>query len=610
MSRIGLIDTLRAAVHGLRACLWPMAAFDLAFWLPAVAVLAPAVSWLVALVVSPSGRIVLGNDQILGFLASPSGVAWMLLSGGTAGTILCARAAGFMLLAGDHWSGRRPSAAAALGRIGRHAPRLTALAVRQVGAHLLVTAPFLVALAVGYRVLLSGYEINYLVHETPPVWWLAVGIGGALVVMALLVNLGLYIRWALALPVLVFEGVGASTALRSSRDLLRGRMARFAVAIGSTAAISVALLVLTVEIVHLGGRAVFAAFPTSPRAAVPLVILLLTVEGLVVVLTTFVGVALDSLVRVWQWRELAGRRFEAIKLEAGVDITRERHLKIWVSAAIAVVVVVGTVMAVVAAGRLDVEDRVEITAHRGSSAAAPENTLSAIRQAIQDSAQWAEIDVRQTADGEVVVFHDEDFMRFARDERKIWDLSFDDVRTFDVGGWFAPEFEGERVPTLGEAIAVARGRIRLNIELKFQRAERSLAERVVDILHGREFVDQALVTSLSLRGLAHVREIDPSIRIGAILYRTLGRPARMDADALAVHTRLATRNVIVAAQRTGKRVHVWTVNDEGRMSRYIDLGVNNILTDHPTVLADLLAERALLSDEERLLLKLRTVLGW
>jgi len=610
MSHIDLMPNLRTAIRDLRVCWWPMAAFDLVFKVVTAAVLTPAVGWLVTRAVSPSGRIALGNDQILGFLASPSGVVWVLLGGGTAAAILYAQAAGFMMMVGDHWSGRRPSAVSTLARVAGDLPRLTALGVRQVGIHLLATAPFLVGLAVGYRVLLSDYEINYLVHETPPVWWLAVGIGGALLVTALAVNLGLYIKWVVALPVVVFEGAGAVQALRSSRDLVRGRTLRFALVIGSTAAIAAGLPVVATAAVHLGGRAVFVAFPESPRLVVSLVVLLLVVDVLVFAVATFVGVALDSLVRARLWRGLSDLRVSATPPQAEADIIGEKRLKTVVSAAVAVFVIIGTAGGIVTAGRIEVEDRVEITAHRGSSAAAPENTLSAIRQAIEDGAQWAEIDVRETADGEVVVYHDEDFMRFGGDGRKIWDLTLDEVAGFDVGGWFALEFAGERVPTLRETIAVSRGRIGLNIELKFRTSERSLAAAVVDILRDEGFGDQAIVTSLSLDGLAHVRDLDPSIRIGAILFQTLGRPSRIDGDVLAVHTRLATRDLIVSAQRAGKQVHVWTVNDEAGMNRFIDLGVDNILTDHPVKLAQLLVERAELSDEERLLLKLRTILGW
>ena len=79
-----------------------------------------------------------------------------------------------------------------------------------------------------------------------------------------------------------------------------------------------------------------------------------------------------------------------------------------------------------------------ITAHRGSSMAAPENTLAAIARAIEDGADYAEIDVQETADGTVVVIHDTDLKRITGLAEKIWDVTYDEVRELDFGSWFSP----------------------------------------------------------------------------------------------------------------------------------------------------------------------------
>src|SRR5262249_22055869 len=91
---------------------------------------------------------------------------------------------------------------------------------------------------------------------------------------------------------------------------------------------------------------------------------------------------------------------------------------------------------------------VRVTAHRGHARAAPENTLSAIRKAIESGADYVEMDVQQTADGVVVLLHDRDLKRVAGVSRRLDELSYDEVRKLDVGSWFDPAFAGERVPTL------------------------------------------------------------------------------------------------------------------------------------------------------------------
>ena len=155
-----------------------------------------------------------------------------------------------------------------------------------------------------------------------------------------------------------------------------------------------------------------------------------------------------------------------------------------------------TVTSVVMVEQLDLQDHIAVTAHRGSSYRAPENTLSAIRQAIEDRAHYAEIDVRSTADGVVVLVHDDDLMRVAGVNKKVRDITYDRLKDLDVGQWFSPRFAGERIPTLEEVIAVARDNIRLNIELKLDRHDRQLVERVVQIVRDTDFASHCVITSI------------------------------------------------------------------------------------------------------------------
>ena len=86
------------------------------------------------------------------------------------------------------------------------------------------------------------------------------------------------------------------------------------------------------------------------------------------------------------------------------------------------------------------DENVEITAHRGDSSEAPENTIPAFEAAIESGADWIELDVGVTKDGVLVVLHDEDLKRVAGDSRKIGELTFEEVRRLDVGSSFGPDF--------------------------------------------------------------------------------------------------------------------------------------------------------------------------
>jgi glycerophosphoryl diester phosphodiesterase len=272
--------------------------------------------------------------------------------------------------------------------------------------------------------------------------------------------------------------------------------------------------------------------------------------------------------------------------------------------------ILATVVSLAAAATIlsdfDLHDNVKITAHRGGSFSAPENTLAAIYRAIEEGADYAEVDVRLTADGYAVLLHDKDLLRVARVKDSLSDLTYDQIRTLDVGSWFAPQFRDERIPLLSDVVAFSAGRIRLNVELKIDGAPYRLAERVVQILHEHDAVSECVVSSASIEALEHLRNLDPSLRTGCVISQSIGEVAALDVDFLSVSSRLATPGLIGAAHAAGREVHVWTVDKPRQMARFIDLGVDNLITDLPSVARSLLDERAAMSTEELLFTKVRS----
>lgn len=239
----------------------------------------------------------------------------------------------------------------------------------------------------------------------------------------------------------------------------------------------------------------------------------------------------------------------------------------------------------------------KITAHRGSSAAAPENTLAAFELAIQQGADFAEIDVQLTADGEVVVVHDTDLSRVARLKRTVADLTLAQLKQLDVGSWFAPEFAAERIPTLAEVIAAVRGRLQLNIELKLGKNTEGLAERVVAVIERETFEEQCVLSSSDRAVLEYVRRCRPRLRIGRVVKTRLREPKRLAVEFLSVKDRYVDAALIAKAHAHGKQVHVWTVNDPARMQELIGWGVDNLITDVPAVLRMVLEQHAEAADE-------------
>jgi glycerophosphoryl diester phosphodiesterase len=228
--------------------------------------------------------------------------------------------------------------------------------------------------------------------------------------------------------------------------------------------------------------------------------------------------------------------------------------------------------------------RVLVTAHRGASAEAPENTLSAIGLAIGQGADWVEIDVQEAGDGTLVLLHDSDLLRVAGDPRGVWELDRATLARLDAGAWFSPNFAGEPIPTLAEVLDLARGRVRLNIEIKHHGHERRLVERVLDLVRAAGMGDGCLLTSLELDALRRVRALAPQMRIGWIVTADPGDPRGLDLDALSLDLSLATPRLVRACQAAGVDTQVWTVNARDDMVRLIDLGVTGIITDRPALL--------------------------
>lgn len=225
---------------------------------------------------------------------------------------------------------------------------------------------------------------------------------------------------------------------------------------------------------------------------------------------------------------------------------------------------------------------IQITAHRGNSSMAPENTIAAIQSAIDCFSDYAEIDVQLTKDGEVVLCHDSNLYRTGRVRKKVSSLTYEELLQYDVGMWFSEEYEGTTIPTLEEVLQVCKGNIKLNIEMKRIPKQKELVEKVVALIEEYEFERQCVVSSMSYEALGYVKEQNSDIRTGYILSIAYGNYLDNDnIDFISMKASAVTEDIVKRAHVLGKEVHVWTVNDRNEMTRLEALGVDNIITDRP-----------------------------
>ena len=249
----------------------------------------------------------------------------------------------------------------------------------------------------------------------------------------------------------------------------------------------------------------------------------------------------------------------------------------------------------------------EITAHRGSSRTAPENTIPAIEAAVEEMADSVEIDVQMTADGVVVLGHDASLKRVAGVNRSIASMTFEELEKLDVGSWFSSEYAGTRIPSLSEVLELCSQKISLNIEIKYVGKNSELPEKTAEMVREYGMENQCVITSTNLSYLKRVKEALPEIRTGYIISAAYGNfYSSEDVDFISIRSGFVTSALMQNAHEQGKAVYAWTVNTKSELERLTLLGVDGIITDRPVLAREIVyREEATVSLFEYLKLVLR-----
>jgi glycerophosphoryl diester phosphodiesterase len=343
--------------------------------------------------------------------------------------------------------------------------------------------------------------------------------------------------------------------------------------------------------------------------------LAVTITGAVLAIHTLVAMLLGSVSSV----TLAGVILSLYRHVAphgeflvGRSQTQGSYMPGWmVGAALLTLVLLSLSGSLAAVDSLKLGEAVEITAHRAGAIKAPENTVAALKQAIADGADWAEIDVQLTSDKALVIMHDIDLARVGGGNRRVDQATLAEIRSLDVGTLFGPPFAGERIPTLRDILVAAADEIRLNVELKpHGKADGpELTRRVVDEISQANMVERCRICSQSYESLQLARELEPRLQIGYIVATALGDPSQLDVDFLMVKDRLATQRLVDRAHVRKIAVHAWTINNPAQVAPLLDVGIDNLITDDPALLRGQLDEIRALGTIERLLLRTRNSLA-
>ncbi len=243
-------------------------------------------------------------------------------------------------------------------------------------------------------------------------------------------------------------------------------------------------------------------------------------------------------------------------------------------------------------------------AHRGFSAKAPENTISAYTEAIQAGADGAECDVYATSDGVIILGHDKSTKRtMGGADRDLTKMTFEEIRKLDAGSWKDKRYTGELVPTLDEFLQTLKGtECHAVVEIKMEGIEKP----VLDAIRRNDMLDVSSIIAFSPAVVKEIRRREPNICVGFLYgedwkdkFRTVASQADMlikrcrelDTTVLDIKHTLLSEPLVQKLREAGIHVWCWTVNDPARMELLLDWGVESITTDHPDKLAEVFGKR-------------------
>lgn len=451
---------------------------------------------------------------------------------------------------------------------------------------ILIAAPFLCVYFLISEISYFGvfqYSVMQIYKWVKPHWILYLAVGIILVASFLAV---------FSLPYCLLEERKSGRGLKSGMILLKWHWKRI---IFGFLALHVVIIVVTIA-VYFGANAVAAGYAIlrKPNSAIVSAMLIYN-DWIRMGIGIFAG-ALQLMLSLAFVYFIYARYHIQQRKEAGVAaIFKEKawYKKIGQRRAAAIltailIVMEGSYLVVLASDHSSAVSSLMsttgVTAHRGAALMAPENTISALDYTVECGADYAEIDVQETADGELVLLHDNSLKRTAGVKKNVWEMTYAEIAQLDAGSSFNKKFRGEKIPTLDEVLKFCRGKLDLNIEIKYNGQNKGIVKKVVRIIEQNHFEDHCVITSMNYSFLKQVKKSNPNIRTGYIMTMTYGTVARIEAaDFFSVKYTYVDENFVREAHSFGKEVHAWTVNYRGDIKRMLDVGVDNIITDNPVL---------------------------
>jgi glycerophosphoryl diester phosphodiesterase len=225
--------------------------------------------------------------------------------------------------------------------------------------------------------------------------------------------------------------------------------------------------------------------------------------------------------------------------------------------------------------------------HRGSSGHAPENTLAAFHLAVQMGADGIECDLRESHDGQLIIFHDPTLKRIASRHEAVRHLSVKELKKIDIGSWFSNRYKGERIPTIVQLLEQIPSPTLLNMEIK-----KVTPKKLLDRVYQYNAQGRVLFSSFDYKVLNQIRALDSSAAIGYLVDEgvtgaVIKRAREMRAVSVHLSGKKVTSKAIDRIHEAGFLAYSYTINEPDQMTRLIKIGLDGCFTNYPDRLSAL-----------------------
>ncbi|HZG71126.1 MAG TPA: glycerophosphodiester phosphodiesterase family protein [Chondromyces sp.] len=235
--------------------------------------------------------------------------------------------------------------------------------------------------------------------------------------------------------------------------------------------------------------------------------------------------------------------------------------------------------------------QVDNVAHRGATGYAPENTIAAFDLAVDMKADYIEIDVQRSKDGELVLIHDTTVDRTTDGTGKVGDLTFEQLRSLDAGSWKGEQFAGEPIPTFEEILDRYHGKIGILIELKAPELYPGIEEQVAEALKERNLDkpqnEKIIIQSFNFESMEKMNQLLPQVPIGVLTSKradtTLEALQEFStyADWFNPSYGIVTEELVNQVHSLGMQIGSWTVRSQEAADFLFEMGVDAIISDYP-----------------------------